>query len=575
MKRFFTFITATALTAAAFAAQPGGQGSVPVMYITTTGGTMPVDKEDKVAATMYIDPNGSSYEALGTAAEPVSFTLSGRGNYTWTGFDKKPYKLKFDKKTSVFGLPKDKTWAILAHADDDSGFMRNTGGFEISRQLGLAWTPNQVPVEVVFNGNYHGLYFLTETVKVNEGRVNITEQADLETNPDAITGGWLVEIDNYDTDPHVTVTEGGGWDYPIWFTYKSPEALSPAQEEWLTAQMQKINDLIYGDKNSTELWDYLDLDAAVRFYLVQEIMDDTESYHGSCYLHRDLGEGAKWTFGPVWDFGNAFHRWNKGNFIYDRPTFHQVWIGELAKFPAFKEKLDEAWNQFYAEVYPTLPAFISDFTKQVSGAAAADAQRWPQYGQSNISEANNNFAYLLDQSVNWLKSKWGVKQPEGQQDIYLRGEFNNWGTSHKFNTEDGKTYTLTVQNLTGSWKIATEDWKTVDFGGYEGQETLAANQTHTLKPVGVNLKMEYDMPTAYFTFNLPEGTLTVSDQSTVVGGIADNGLSIAGRDVTSASPMEIYSISGQTVASGVTRATLEPGIYIIVAGKEKIKAAVR
>ena len=33
-------------------------------------------------------------------------------------------------------------------------------------------------------------------IRVDKDRVNITEQPDLCTNADSITGGWLVEIDN-------------------------------------------------------------------------------------------------------------------------------------------------------------------------------------------------------------------------------------------------------------------------------------------------------------------------------------------------------------------------------------------
>ncbi len=98
--------------------------------------------------------------------------------------------------------------------------MRNILGLELSRRFGLAWTPADKPVEVVLNGEYIGLYFLTETIRVDEDRVNIVEQPDNITDPEAITGGWLLEIDNYDTDPHVRIHENG--DNDIIFTYKTP-----------------------------------------------------------------------------------------------------------------------------------------------------------------------------------------------------------------------------------------------------------------------------------------------------------------------------------------------------------------
>lgn len=308
-------------------------GTLPVLYVNTQDNAPILGKENYVKGSYWLDPlDLADVEAIGSKESPLPLQIRGRGNYTWIGFDKKPYRLKLDKKASFMGMKKSKHYALMAAADDQMGFLRNPIGYKISDMMGLAWASSQRPVEVVLNGNYIGLYFLTETIRVDADRVNIVEQPDLITDTDSITGGWLVEIDNYDSDPHVTVTEHQH-DYPIWFTYKTPEELSEAQEMYLFNEMSRLNDLIYGDKNSDELWKHLDLDAAVQFYLVQELTDNSESYHGSCYLHKEMGNDKKWTFGPVWDFGSAI--WSeKNSSIANDNNYHQVWIKELTKFPA-------------------------------------------------------------------------------------------------------------------------------------------------------------------------------------------------------------------------------------------------
>lgn len=88
-------------------------GTLPVIYIDTEGGMEIVDKVTPVPAEFYIDPTTSGQEAVGSAESPVELTIRGRGNYTWQQV-KKPYKLKFDKKISLFGLPKSKHYALLA-----------------------------------------------------------------------------------------------------------------------------------------------------------------------------------------------------------------------------------------------------------------------------------------------------------------------------------------------------------------------------------------------------------------------------------------------------------------------------
>lgn len=226
-------------------------GTLPIMYIQTENNAPIVSKDDYLNATYYVDALGiSGYENIGSAAAPLTMEIKGRGNYTWTGFNKKPYRIKLTEKQSLLGMKKSKHFALLAHADDalnKKGFMRNQVGFELSRLIGISWTPETKPVEVVLNGDYIGLYFLTETIRVDKDRVNIVEQADEETDSVAITGGWLVEIDNYDTDPHVTIKEGD--EHTMWFTYKTPEVLSKSQEDFLMKEMLRIDGLVYGDKS--------------------------------------------------------------------------------------------------------------------------------------------------------------------------------------------------------------------------------------------------------------------------------------------------------------------------------------
>ena len=304
------------------------------------------------------------------------------------------------------GLTKSKHFALMAHADDaqsKKGFMRNQVGFELSRMIGMDWTPATAPVEVVLNGDYIGLYFLTETIRVDKDRVNIVEQEDEENDLAAITGGWLVEIDNYNEDPHITITEGGR--HTMWFTYKTPEVLSNAQKNFLTQEMERIDRLVYGDKNAAELWQYLDMDALAKFYIVQEIMDNYESFHGSCYLYREKGEGEKWKFGPVWDFGSSFNR-NKDRYFFEGDVWHNHWIPQICQFPAFMKRVKEIWKEFYPQIN-NVYTFTAEQLTLLKSAAVADANRWADYGgNKDLQKRINNVNTWLQSTVAWLNEQW-------------------------------------------------------------------------------------------------------------------------------------------------------------------------
>lgn len=399
----------------------GYSGTLPVMFINTDGGVEITSTEEYVNGTYYIDNMGiEGIESIASPDSAFALQIRGRGNYTWRDFDKKPYRLKFDKKAAPLGMNKSKHFALLAHADDQMAFLRNTVGFELSRRLGLKYTPAQQPVEVVLNNKYIGLYFLTETIRVAKDRVNIVEQPDTATDATTITGGWLVEIDNYDETEQVRITEGNG--EVIRFTYKTPEILSSQQERYLRTQMIAANSAIYSTDKSSETWEhYIDMDSLARFYIVQEVMDNAESFHGSCYLHKDQGK-TKWIFGPVWDFGNSYRRDN-GFFIYQYPPFGQTWIGEIAKYPRFQQKVVEVWQQFKGNDYEGLHEFINSFVDQIYSASHSNYTRWPQYGNGDIEWAKDEFVKNLDNRIAWLVSQWGegvgVEDIETDSDIAI------------------------------------------------------------------------------------------------------------------------------------------------------------
>ena len=442
MKRtLFFFLFASMLLVAQAASY---SGTLPVLYIQTENKQQITSKDYYLNATYYLDALGlAGYQSIGSASAPLTMEIKGRGNYTWRDFNKKPYRIKLADKQPLLGLNKSKHFALMAHADDaqsKKGFMRNQVGFELSRMIGMEWTPATAPVEVVLNGDYIGLYFLTETIRVDKDRVNIVEQEDEETDAAAITGGWLVEIDNYDEDPHITIRENGY--YNMWFTYKTPEVLSSAQESFLTDEMVRIDRLVYGDKNSSTLWQYLDMDALAKFYIVQEIMDNYESFHGSCYLYREKGDGEKWKFGPVWDFGSSYNR-NKDRYLFEGDVWHNHWIPEICKFPAFMARVKEIWKEFYPQIN-NIYTFTGKQLTLLKSAAVADANRWSEYsGNRDLQKRINSVNTWLGSSVAWLNEQWKTSGNTGGND----NPGGNTGNNPEYNPSDEVTeYMYVWQN---------------------------------------------------------------------------------------------------------------------------------
>lgn len=437
-------------------------GTLPVVYLKTTSGEDITSKEEYVGGTIYIDANGiDGYSDAGSSAAPLATELKGRGNWTWKGFDKKPYRIKMNKKASLLNLTTDKSFNLLAHADDNYAFLRNTAGFALSRHFELRYTPTQEPVELYLNNDYKGLYFLVDHIKVSSNRVKITEQDDNETDPNNITGGWLLEIDNYSEDPHITVQKGCNdpWGENMWFTYKSPEELSAQQEDYITNYLTNATCAIYSeDKSSTEWEQFVDIDTLVNFYLVNEIMGNRESFHGSCYLHKDRGANTKLIFGPVWDFGNSL--WDMSNtFIYDVYPYGIKWIDEIAKFPRFQAAVRQRWLQKRSTLMPYLRQEVEAFINKIVYASQCDCKKWPEYGNKNVISRKEAFYDLIEDRLLWLDSEFGTVGVTEQEVLELSVYPNP--TTDKIKIESSEEIlSISVYSLSGNKLLDLDKNKT-------------------------------------------------------------------------------------------------------------------
>lgn len=487
-----------------YAVEPSG--TLPVLYINIDNGAEVVTKEPYLNAVYWLDPKGvTGIEAFGSQENPLKTKIKGRGNYTFTGFDKKPYRLKLDKKAALCGLKSSKHWGLLAHADDNRGFLRNALGFKASEIVGLPWTPKQYPVELVVNGTYRGLYFLTQIIRIDSDRVNITKWGEEDENGVAldkwIEGGTLVELDNYDEAAQIQIYNDGAPE-PLRFTYD--KSVDPGFEpdgyiNWLRNSLGRVNDLIlHGDRNSDALWNLVDIDDLARFIVVQEFMDNYESFHGSCYIYREKGDGEKWHFSPVWDFGSAFHRNHPNHPCFEQSDgnmHYNHWVLELLQFPALKDKIAQYWA-ILKDRRTDIDTFAADFINQIKAAADRDKQRWPQYGNDNLDGKLNEVKGYMNASSSYLNRAYSVPDPNEGPEFCLVGSFNQWAKAdpnYKFTKENGVyVYTCTnaIQPVEGGmqfgWKIKeyVDNWD-LSFG--KGNSDIVINTEYSLAKTDQNL----------------------------------------------------------------------------------------
>ena len=153
---------------------------LPVVWIDTEDRKEIKSKDEYIRANFRIDENVIT-RGPGDVFED-SVNIKGRGNSTWNA-PKKPFTLKFDKKVSLLGEEKDKSWVLLANYYDMT-MLRNQTAFYMSQISNLDYTPKSHFVEVILNGRYNGTYQLCEKLKIAKHRVDVGDD------------GFLMEMDN-------------------------------------------------------------------------------------------------------------------------------------------------------------------------------------------------------------------------------------------------------------------------------------------------------------------------------------------------------------------------------------------
>lgn len=344
------------------------------------------------------------------------------GNTTW-GMPKKPYRLKLVEAGSVLGMPAERNWALLANYADKS-MVRNMLAMQLGELAGLAYNPRSRFVEMYFNGEYEGVYQLFEHREVSPNRVDV-EPLDrrTDTDPDLITGGYFLEAD-WRRDEDVC------WDSSlnVVFCAKDPELrqvdiVDPGHPSH--AQFNYIRDYVNDVERTLEMpgnayAEYLDVDAAVNWYLVEELLRNNDArMHSSVFLHKP--RGRKLTFGPLWDFDIA-----AGNIDFNNQESpigwymrrNSPWHSRLYENTDFGQRVFEKWCQLRgAGVIDGLGTRVDAIVASIDPAAIErNFERWDILG--TYVWPNNFIGETYEEEVDFLKS-WLDQRAEWMHSEYV------------------------------------------------------------------------------------------------------------------------------------------------------------
>ena len=253
---------------------------------------------------------------------------------------------------------------------------------------------------------------------MESGRVDIIEQNDYETNPENITGGWLLENRGFNNPIHQQFENNDPTRTYYAFESNSPEFYSPEQQNYISTFINKTDSSIFVENKTDTGWEqYIDINSLAKFYVIQEVLENVESFNASMFIYKDWGDNEKFHFGPVWDFDSSFfdskHNQHTScdNFIFNYDAgFALMWIEELCKFPHFQQKIKQVWKEFKDKnCLEKLITHIFEFKNFFKYAQEQDYKRWPTYASKHHPSDTDLYIDRLNRKVAWLDEQWSIE----------------------------------------------------------------------------------------------------------------------------------------------------------------------
>jgi hypothetical protein len=398
--------------------------NIPVLVMFSSF-PIPVEKLDNYTPSTVVvfEPGTGTVSFPADASDVKRAGIKIRGSSS-AYYSKSPWRVETwdvvdddDDAMALLGMPSESDWVLNAPADFDRALMRNSLVFALSNDIGR-YAPRTRYAEVFTVGDgaplddthYAGVYEVTERVKRDVNRVNVTPLRDVDNDAVAITGGYIFKEDR--TGPGEAGFYAGSGDGSLRFeqpfVLDDPEEndSSPQQRAYLASYLDDVGLALTTPGGDFE--SLIDVPSFIDHHILNVLAKNPDCFRLSGFLHKD--RGGLLQAGPIWDFdrtmgGNDFRVddptwWDATNFTPDTTAvFTHGFYGGLFRQPTFTQAY---WSRL-ADLLDdelsidSINARIDANAQMLQQAAARNFVRYPEFAPRDES-FNAEVAFLKD----WL-----------------------------------------------------------------------------------------------------------------------------------------------------------------------------
>lgn len=413
---------------------------IPAVFIETESGSSDFINSDKnvkeTGNITVLEPDGS------ISLEHSLEYIKGRGNTSYTEFDKKPYQIKLTESAPFLGMDPGKKWIFISNSAD-STLIRNALSRSLAKHLGLAQSEEGTFVDLYLNREYMGNYYVVEKIEIQENRLQIsdlekatehendtddldsyetawtdaTKAKQIPDDPEDITGGYLIERDfdnrflkEVDVNESYFIT-----DAKECFIVREPEYTSEAQIAYINGYVQSVENAILSPEGIDSVTgksyqELIDVDSFVRKYLLEEVTANYDGGVASSYFYKDSDSiDGRLYAGPIWDYdvswGNSpayLGQISTSPERLSRLASHSdssVWFQSLYNKSEIYDKIISCYTEEISPYLTLLVEEILPILDEITAASSAmDYLRWEkQYTDNGYSgERAKQVAFIAD-----------------------------------------------------------------------------------------------------------------------------------------------------------------------------------
>ena len=384
--------------------------NLPLLLIDTSGQKLSRDKE--IMANLQVYNNESKINTLNdTPNFTTKTTIKIRGNSS-SKYPKKQFSLELingkgeEKDASLLGMPSESEW-VLNGPFLDKSLMRNYIALNIASKI-MEYAPRVKFCEVIMiedgnkelnEDNYRGVYILTEKIKRDEQRVDITKTIN---NIDETS--FILAKDRQKEEDILVNSYGketSKYTYGLNIVYPKKD-LTSEKYNYIMDEINNFERMLYSDKFNDPKQGYskyIDVDTFVDYYIINEFFKNNDAGMLSSYVYKDYEEKIK--AGPVWDFNESLgNTQNKDGQVYDYTEFtmiHKPWFDRLMMDINFANKVVQRYKElrktYLSDEY--LTEFIDETVELLGDSVKRNFDRWP-IEISNQAKVFEEVGYKLE-----------------------------------------------------------------------------------------------------------------------------------------------------------------------------------